>query len=62
MSFTNPTPIQEYTPIFNYDDENQISYEMRNVGTRSLRYVATKFKGGGQGSDPKNVIDDEKWV
>lgn len=62
MNFTTPTPIQEYTPeVFNYDEENQISYEMRIVGTRSLRHSSTHKKNGTV-TDRKNEIDDSKSV
>ncbi|MBR4913070.1 MAG: hypothetical protein IKZ54_09575 [Bacteroidales bacterium] len=62
MNFTTPSPIQEYTPpIFNYDDNNQFSYEMRTVGTRSLKMFWTS-KGGKGYQDKKNEIDDSKSV
>lgn len=61
MNFTTPTPIQETTPIeFSYDEENQVSYELMIVGTRSLRHPST-YKGGEyHGVDAKNEIDDSK--
>lgn len=65
MNFTTPSPIQDITPdVFNYDEENQISYEMRYVGTRCLRHSGTTRRGGKtvSYSDPKNEIDDSKWV
>ena len=65
MTFTRPTPIQEYEPeVFNYDEVNQISYEMRIVGTKSLRHHGTTKRGGKTVSycDAKNEIDDSKSV
>lgn len=65
MNFTTPTPIQDITPdTLSYDETNQVTYDMRTVGTKSLRYVATKIggKNGCTQSDPKNVLDDEKSV
>ena len=67
MNFTTPSPIQDYTPgIFNYDEENQVSYEMRIIGTRCLRSHSTKKKSAGTGvisySDKKNEIDVSKTV
>lgn len=64
MSFTTPTPVQEITPmVFNYDEENQLSYEMRTIGTRCLRSTSTKTKSvGTYKSDQKNEIDDSKTV
>lgn len=63
MTFTNPTPIEDYTPeVFNYDEEKQISYEMRIVGTRSLRHSSTRVLHRGSKTDKKNEIDDSKSV
>jgi hypothetical protein len=68
MTFTNPTPIEDYTPeVFNYDDENQISYEMRIIGTRCLRSSSTgtrRARGMSMDhkTDRKNEIDDSKSV
>lgn len=67
MNFTTPTPIQDYTPgVFNYDEESQISYEMRIIGTRSLKSHTTRKKTKGKGvsstTDKKNEIDDSKSV
>ena len=67
MNFTTPTPIQEITPmVFNYDEENQLSYEMRTIGTRCLKSQSTKKKSAGTGvlytTDKKNEIDDSKTV
>lgn len=66
MNFVTPTPIRESvdTPYFNYDEENQISYEMRLVGTRCLRHHGNTSRGGKCVShcDPKNETDDSKSV
>lgn len=68
MNFTTPTPIQEADEIkFIYNDGEQISYEMRTIGTRSLRSVNTAFKDKNGNNchknDPKsNQIDDSKSV
>lgn len=63
MNFTTPSPIQEYTPeVFNYDEENQISYEMRTIGTRCLRHSSTRKTKNLTVSDGKNEIDDSKTV
>lgn len=67
MNFTTPSPIQDYTPdVFNYDEEKQISYEMRTIGTRCLKTTMTKKKSAGTGVtgswDRKNEIDDSKSV
>lgn len=60
MNFTRPTPISEYDiePL-TYNDQTQVSYEMRIVGTRSLRSSWTRAKNG---NDKKNEIDDSKSV
>lgn len=67
MNFTTPAPIQEADDIkFTYNDGQQISYEMRTIGTRSLKTNRTyirKWKGGGESkSDKANEIDDSKTV
>ena len=62
MNFTTPTPIQEADDIkFNYIDGEQISYEMRLIGTRSLKQHSTKV-GQVSHTDRKNEIDDTKNV
>jgi len=64
MNFTVPTRIQESfdeTPI--YDEINQIVYDMRTVGTYSLKTSLTKVKAGPtyrNETDKKNEIDDQK--
>ena len=63
INFNTPSPIQEYIPeIFNYDETNQISYEMRVVGTRCLRSVSTRVNPSLSRFDKKNEIDDSKSV
>lgn len=67
MNFTTPSPIQEFEePVSNYNDGEQISYEMRTIGTRCLRSSTTRVKSAGSGvigkSDKKNEIDDSKSV
>ena len=68
MNFTTPTPIQEADDIkFTYNDGQQISYEMRTIGTKSLKrhttYMYNKLghKCGGK-TDSANEIDDSKSV
>lgn len=67
MNFTTPTPIQEADDVkFTYNDGQQISYEMRTIGTRSLKSHATVIHQG-KGtrvtkSDKGNEIDDSKTV
>ncbi|MDR2206733.1 MAG: hypothetical protein LBE36_11340 [Flavobacteriaceae bacterium] len=69
MNFTKPEKIQEMEneePII-YDPVSQTVFEMRTVGTKSLRRPVTKKKnphGSGfiQSQDPKNEIDDSKTV
>lgn len=68
MNFTTPTPIQEADDIkFTYNDGEQISYEMRTVGTRSLKNNRTWIKKigpstGTSKTDKSNEIDDSKTV
>lgn len=62
MNFTMPTPIVEDDPVsIRYNDVDQITIEMRIVGTRSLRSHVTR-RGHGSTSDKKNEIDDSKSV
>lgn len=63
MNFTRPTPISEYDiePL-TYNDQTQVSYEMRIVGTRSLKSSWTHVRTGGNKTDKKNEIDDSKSV
>ena len=68
MNFTKPSPISITEPVsFTYNDVEQINYEMRIVGTRSLRSSMTnKSRGIGRTparvTDRKNEIDDSKSV
>jgi hypothetical protein len=68
MNFTSPSPISISEPVsFTYSDAEQINYEMRIVGTRSLRSSLTnKSRGIGRTpahvTDRKNEIDDSKSV
>jgi hypothetical protein len=68
MNFTKPNPISISEPYsFTYSDTEQINYEMRIVGTRSLRSSMTnKSRGIGRTpahvTDRKNEIDDSKSV
>ena len=63
MNFTTPTPIQEADDIkFNYIDGEQISYEMRLIGTRSLKPKMTQLAHGRGGDGKSNQIDDSKTV
>ena len=66
MGFTNPTQIQveeNFEPIM-YDPVSQTVYEMKMVGTKSLKSHRTDVvKGVGKGiMDKKNEIDDQKYV
>ena len=61
MGFTQPAPIQEAEveePII-YNPDYQIVYDMRMVGTKSLRNGNPKTHFA---TDQKNVIDDQKYV
>ncbi len=62
MNFTVPTRIQESfdeTPI--YDEINQVVYNMRTVGTSSLKQHVSVV-GKQHLTDKKNEIDDQKNV
>ena len=64
MGFTPSTKIQEETnPVsFIYNDGQQIvMYDMRIIGTRSLKTSWTK-NGVSKVTDRKNEIDDQKYV
>lgn len=63
MNYTIPSHIEEDTdPIsVRYDDINQVTIEMRIVGTRSLRSHTTRKKLC-HTTDRKNEIDDTKSV
>lgn len=65
MGFTPATRIMEAgndpRPI--YDPISQIiEMDLRLIGTRSLKLVATHLPGNACRSDPKNEIDDQKNV
>jgi len=64
MNFTTPSPIQEADDYkFTYNDGEQISYEMRTIGTRSLKSHGTRLRPGGPSKvDKANEIDDSKTV
>ena len=68
MNFTTPVPVQEADDIkFTYNDGEQISYEMRVLGTKSLRTTRTQYDRNYAGhplyrSDRANVMDDSKTV
>lgn len=67
MNFTTPAPIQEADDIkFTYNDGEQISYEMRTLGTRSLKSHTTRYNNScGRErlkTDKANEIDDSKTV
>ncbi|MDR0926414.1 MAG: hypothetical protein LBO69_01435 [Ignavibacteria bacterium] len=65
MNFTVPNRIMEADDSFGreiYDPMSQtIEFNMRTIGTYSLRHIRTK-KGTGSTSDAKNAIDDSKPV
>lgn len=64
MGFTPLTPIQngEINERYIYDDIAQITeYDMRTVGTKSLKQHGTS-KNGRSTADRKNEIDDTKSV
>ena len=67
MNFTNSSPIQDgfEMPHMEYNDIEQISYEMRMVCTRcaKMRPKTRKMPGsGGFVQDLKNENDDTKSV
>ena len=68
MNFTTPTPIQEADDIkFTYNDGQQISYEMRIMGTKSLKSTTTHFRNNNGNKCTKadgrsNQMDDTKNV
>ena len=67
MAFTTPEPIQEIENEVSvtYDPVYQIVYDMRTIGTRSLKTSVTKVGGSHSGMckhDKKNEIDDSKNV
>jgi len=63
MNFTVPTKIQEsIDEIPKYDDLNQIIYDMRVMGTKSLKSSTTQGGNPSPHIDRKNEIDDSKIV
>ena len=66
MNFTTPSPIQETgfsMPSMDYNDDTQISYEMRLVATRCAKqHPRTIHRGNGWYTDYKNENDDTKQV
>lgn len=68
MNFTPATKIEEACEIEKvvYDENLQIVYDMRTVGTRSLRHRGTKVRSSAGTTvnklDSKNEIDDSKTV
>jgi len=69
MNFTPATPIEEDNEMYNvvYDEKNQIVYDMRIIGTKSLKSHTTekKTRQGTPihvGGDKANEIDDSKSV
>lgn len=64
MGFTPQTPIQtsDENEHFTYNDTMQITmYDMRTVGTKSLKITSTR-KSTYWEHDKKNDIDDSKTV
>lgn len=65
MGMTTPSPIQEADEVtIIYDEVHQVVYDMRTVGTKSLKSHFTLAKGcvGTGKTDKKNEIDDSKTV
>jgi len=63
MGFTTPSPIDVTEPVkVSYNEQEQISYDLRMVGTRCLRPNATAPKAHCYTKDKKNEIDDSKSV
>jgi hypothetical protein len=64
MGFTQPEPIQSaenFEPII-YDPVYQIVYDMRELGTKSLKISSTAVGKNSFKQDKKNEIDDKKTV
>jgi hypothetical protein len=64
MNYTPSTKIQEETNPYQYtynDGKQIVAYDMRVLGTKSLKTSNTK-KGNATIADRKNVIDDQKNV
>lgn len=65
MNFTTPSSIQESgfnLPPMGYNDDTQISYEMRLLATRSAKHRPRTSGSKNQYSDYKNENDDTKNV
>lgn len=64
MNFTQPTSIEVAEPVsITYNEFDQITYETRTVGTRSLRsHWTSATKNRCARTDKANEIDDSKWV
>lgn len=65
MNFTHATPVEEWdgNQKVMYDEINEIIYDTRVIGTRSLRPKMTKVNSNTRKTDGKaNVIDDSKNV
>lgn len=69
MNFTTPSPIQEADDVkISYNDREQVSYEMRTIGTRSLKSHTSKLPSKTNRTayvnkiDKSNEIDDSKTV
>lgn len=66
MAYTKPSKIQEAAneePVI-YDPISQKIYDMRVVGTKSLKTSVTRKSGSASAAstDRKNEIDDQKQV
>lgn len=63
MNFTPATPIEEDNEMYNvvYDEKNQIVYNMRVIGTRSLKTSVVR-NGTHTKTVRKNEVDDKKNV
>jgi len=67
MGFTQPQPIEEAENVsVTYDPVCQIVYDMRTIGTKSLKTSQTAYKSptgaNCHKTDRKNEIDDSKTV
>jgi hypothetical protein len=65
MNYTSSTKIQEETNPHQYlynDGKQIVEYDMRVVGTRSLKTSNTKKGNCNSVLDKKNEIDDQKNV
>lgn len=67
MNFTPATPIEEWDGNEKglYDEIQEIVYDTRTIGTKSLKSKNTLYKKNGHNAaktDRGNVIDDSKVV